>query len=155
MAVEIERKFLVSDPSWKTGNGSLLRQGYLSKTPERTVRVRLADDAAWLTIKGITTGTSRAEFEYRIPCADAAELLKLCDGPLLEKTRYRVEYRGHIWEVDEFHGDNEGLVVAEVELQQENESVELPPWIGDEVTNDVRYFNSNLARQPFRSWPRA
>jgi adenylate cyclase len=152
MALEIERKFLVTDCSWKNAGGALLRQGYLSRDPRRTVRVRLADDAAWLTIKGITTGSTRAEFEYRIPCPEAAELLALCDGPLLEKTRYRVEHRGHSWDIDEFHGENNGLIVAEVELTSETEHVEMPPWIGKEVTDDPRYFNSSLTTKPYCSW---
>lgn len=152
MAIEIERKFLVTDCSWKNGTGSTLRQGYLSRDPQRIVRVRLTDTAAWLTIKGVTTGTTRLEFEYPIPCPDAAEMLALCDGPLLEKTRYRVEHRGHGWDVDEFHGENDGLIVAEVELKSETEHVELPPWIGLEVTNDPRYFNSSLTRTPYRDW---
>ena len=152
MPVEIERKFLVADLSWKNESGSTLRQGYLSRDPVRIVRVRLADNAAWLTIKGISSGSTRAEFEYPIPRIDAAAMLALCDGPLLEKTRYRVEHRGHWWDIDELHGDNEGLIIAEVELQSETEHVELPPWIGREVTSDPRYFNSSLTANPYRGW---
>ena len=153
MPVEIERKFLLADPSWKTGPGCTLRQGYLSRDPQRIVRIRLSDDAAWLTIKGTTSGATRAEFEYHIPPSDAAELLALCERPLLEKTRYRIEYRGHHWDIDEFHGDNAGLIIAEVELKTESEHVELPPWIGAEVTGDPRYYNSNLSKHPYGQWP--
>jgi adenylate cyclase len=152
MATEIERKFLVVGDAWKTGAGVLVRQGYLNRDPQRTVRIRVSGDAAWITVKGITTGATRSEFEYAIPRDDAAALLALCEPPILEKTRHRIQHAGHCWEIDEFHGDNAGLVVAEVELEQENEPLELPPWIGPEVTADPRYFNSNLAAHPYRQW---
>jgi adenylate cyclase len=154
MAEEIERKFLVSNDSWRPGaGGTRFRQGYLSTDPERTVRVRLEGERGVLTIKGLSRGICRAEFEYPIPAAEAAVLLDtLCLQPLIEKTRYRVEHGGHIWEIDEFAGDNAGLVLAEVELSSEDEAVELPLWVGAEVSSDPRYFNANLIRHPFRRW---
>jgi len=152
MAVEIERKFLVSGDAWKIASGSLIRQGYLSRDPERTVRVRVSGDSAWLCVKGLNHGMTRSEFEYSIPRADAAALLAMCAGPLIEKTRHRVDYAGHCWEIDEFHGQNAGLVVAEVELAQPTDMVDFPPWIGAEVTEDARYFNSNLASCPYSLW---
>lgn len=154
MAEEIERKFLVSNDSWRPGaSGTLFRQGYLSTDPERTVRVRLEGERGVLTIKGLSRGISRAEFEYPLPAAEAAVLLDtLCLQPLIEKTRYRVEHAGHLWEIDEFAGDNAGLLLAEVELSSEDEAVELPLWVGAEVSSDPRYFNANLIRHPFRRW---
>ena len=154
MAEEIERKFLVSNDSWRPGaSGTLFRQGYLSTDPERTVRVRLEGERGVLTIKGLSRGIRRAEFEYPLPAAEAAVLLDtLCLQPLIEKTRYRVEHAGHIWEIDEFAGDNTGLVLAEVELTSEDEAVELPLWVGAEVSTDPRYFNANLICHPFRRW---
>ena len=154
MAVEIERKFLVTGDAWRNDSGVLYRQGYLNRDKMRTVRIRIAGDAAFLTIKGKSTGASRAEFEYPVPMDDARALLALCDGPLIEKTRYIVPHAGHRWEVDEFAGDNAGLVVAELELSAESEVFEAPAWLGAEVTHDARYFNSNLASQPFCTWAR-
>lgn len=153
MGIEIERKFLVTGSDWKTETPVRYSQGYLNSQPERTVRVRLAGDAAWLTIKGKTSGASRAEFEYPIPVADAEQMLSLCDPPLIEKHRHIVPFAGKQWEVDEFLAANEGLVVAEIELESESESFEKPPWLGEEVTDDHRYFNSRLAKHPFREWP--
>ncbi|HUG99586.1 MAG TPA: CYTH domain-containing protein [Gammaproteobacteria bacterium] len=154
MGREIERKFLVTGTAWKDGlHGRLFRQGYLSLEKSRTVRVRAAEDAAWLTIKGATAGCTRAEYEYPIPVAEAHELLDtLCIRPLVEKTRYEVRYGGHLWQVDEFHGANAGLVVAEIELGREDEAFERPPWLGAEVSSDPRYFNVNLVNHPFREW---
>jgi adenylate cyclase len=129
-----------------------LSQGYLSRDKQRTVRVRIADQSAFLTVKGQTAGASRAEFEYAIPLADAEQLLALCDGPLVEKFRHVIEYEGLVWEVDEFLGENLGLVVAEVELVHEGQAIIKPSWAGDEVTHDPRYFNSNLASQPYCRW---
>ncbi len=154
MPTEIERKFLVKSDGWRTEKGIHLSQGYLSRDKGRTVRVRIAGETAWLTIKGLTTGISRAEFEYEIPVADAVQLLKLCDGPIVEKTRHIVDYEGTTWEVDDFHGANAGLVVAEVELDAEDEAFETPPWIGEEVSGDVRYANSSLSVRPFCDWPK-
>jgi adenylate cyclase len=150
MSMEIERKFLVRGDAWRTGaDGTRIRQGYLSLARERTVRIRATEKQAWLTIKGVTRGISRVEFEYAIPAADAQHLLdELCLQPLIEKTRYAVRYGGHLWDIDEFHGANQGLIVAEIELGSETEVFERPPWLGDEVSGDPRYFNSSLVRNP-------
>lgn len=154
MGVEIERKFLVRDDGWRPGAaGTPFRQGYLSTDPERTVRVRLEGERGVLTIKGPTRGLVRAEFEYPIPSREAAELLdSLCLRPLIEKTRYRLDYAGTCWEIDEFFGENAGLVLAEVELDRPDQALELPPWVGAEVSHDPRYFNAGLVRRPYRSW---
>ena len=154
MAREIERKFLVASDAWRgAGPGTSIRQGYLSLDPERTVRVRTSGGKAWLTIKGLSRGAARDEFEYEIPVKDAEAMLDgLRVGPVLEKTRTRVPFGGRVWDVDEFRGENAGLVVAEVELDAEDEKVELPPWVGREVTDDPRYYNSNLAMNPWRRW---
>lgn len=155
MGLEIERKFLVADDSWRDDSpGRRIAQGYLSMDPDRTVRVRLSGEEAWLTIKGRGEGIRRAEFEYPLPPEDAALLLDMCLPSVIDKTRYRIEHAGHIWEVDVFHGANDGLVLAEVELESEDECVELPPWIGEEVSEDTRFFNASLARCPFSSFPR-
>lgn len=154
MSVEIERKFLVRDQRWKSlAQGTLLRQGYLSSSRERIVRVRIEGGGAMLTIKGPTVGASRAEWEYPIPLEDAQEFLaNLCERPLIEKYRYRIPFGGLVWEVDEFLGDNAGLVVAEVELENENQAFAKPEWVGEEVTHDSRYFNANLLRHPYSKW---
>ncbi len=154
MAIEIERKFLVQGDEWRQlGQGTVYRQGYVARGNGRTVRVRIAGDRGYLTIKGATSGLSRLEFEYPIPITDAAELLEtLCDRPLIEKTRYRIEYAGLIWEVDEFAGENQGLILAEVELTSEDQAITLPSWIGEDVTHDPRYYNSNLSQNPFSQW---
>lgn len=154
MSVEIERKFLVLDDRWKTlGRGVLLRQGYLSSSPERIVRVRIEGDNAMLTIKGRTIGATRGEWEYPIPLEDAQVFLdSLCERPIIEKYRYRIPYQGLIWEVDEFLSDNAGLVVAEVELEREDQPFAKPEWAGGEVTHDTRYFNANLLRHPYSRW---
>jgi len=154
MGVEIERKFLVRGNHWKTlGQGILLRQGYLSSAPDRIVRVRIEGEAAMLTIKGRNIGATRGEWEYPIPLDDARNFFdSLCEKPVIEKTRYRIPYQGMIWEVDEFLGENAGLVVAEIELQSEQQSFAMPDWVGEEVTHDTRYFNANLLRHPFSKW---
>jgi adenylate cyclase len=154
MAREIEHKYLVKLDAWKPkGAGVLTRQGYLSSVAERVVRVRIAAAKGFLTIKGPTIGVARTEYEYEIPLADAASLLdELCERPLIEKTRFKEELGAHTWEIDQFHGDNEGLVVAEIEVKSEAETFELPPWAGEEVSDDPRYFNSNLVRAPFKTW---
>lgn len=152
MAVEIERKFLVKGQPWLHVPGVVYQQGYLNRDKTRTVRVRIAGEAALLTIKGVNVGATRSEFEYSIPLADAEALLALCDGPLIEKTRYLLDYAGTRWELDVFAGDNAGLVVAEVELASEDQAFARPDWLGDEVTQDARYFNSNLAVQPYCRW---
>ncbi|MDZ7753626.1 MAG: CYTH domain-containing protein [Gammaproteobacteria bacterium] len=153
MSKEIERKFLVIEDSWRTNEGIPYRQGYLSTDRHRTVRVRIAGSDAWLTVKGITRGATRAEYEYPIPVDDAREMLDtLCHQPLVEKTRYRVDFGGLTWEVDEFEGANAGLVVAEVELEREDQPFERPPWLGQEVTHDPKYFNANLVEKPYTRW---
>jgi adenylate cyclase len=154
MGSEIERKFLVSGTAWKqAGPGERIRQGYLALDPACTVRVRAAGERGSLAIKGPTTGITRLEFEYSIPLADAQRLLdELCHQPLIDKTRYALEVGGHRWEVDEFHGANAGLVVAEIELQHEDEEFERPDWLGEEVSHDPRYYNAGLVRKPFASW---
>ncbi len=154
MAKEIERKFLLKSDGWRKGaKGILFRQGYLSTHKERTVRVRVEGDRARLTIKGITEGASRSEYEYDLPLSDANELLdELCEQPIIEKTRYRVAAGEHEFEIDEFHGSNEGLVVAEIELASEQEGFQRPQWLGQEVTEDPRYYNANLVRNPYSSW---
>ena len=155
MGIEIERKFLVVGDDWRQAPAVPYAQGYLNRDKQRTVRVRIAQGAAWLTIKGASVGATRAEFEYPIPVADAEQLLALCDGPLVRKLRRVVVHAGATWEIDEFQGDNAGLVVAEIELASEDAPFEAPPWLGAEVTHDARYFNSNLAAAPFSTWPQA
>jgi CYTH domain-containing protein len=154
MANEIEHKYLVKPGLWKPADaGVAYRQGYLSSVKERVVRVRIAGDQAFLTIKGVTRGLTRREFEYPIPVADADALLtEICEKPLVEKTRYREKVGHHVWEIDVFHGDNDGLVLAEIEVASEAESFELPAWAGAEVSADARYFNSNLGVNPYRNW---
>jgi len=157
MAREIERKFLVDPGAWHPdpARGVRFRQGYLSVDPARIVRIRRAGPGSALTIKGLTTGVERAEFEYAIPAVDADAMLDtLCLRPLLEKTRYREPWGGRTWEIDVFEGENAGLVVAEIELASAADDVQLPPWAGKEVSDDPRYFNSNLAQHPFTRWRR-
>lgn len=152
MALEVERKFLVTGDQWRRAEGVLLRQGYLSTRPERTVRVRVEGAKATLTVKGVNRGAARTEFEYEIPLEDADELLRLCERPLIEKVRRRVEHEGLVWEVDEFLGGNRGLVVAEVELDREDRPLTKPSWVGEEVTRDPRFYNANLVANPFAKW---
>lgn len=154
MGEEIERKFLVSGELWReTAEGTRYRQGFLSTEPERTVRVRVAGPRGSITVKGKNIGARRAEFEYEIPVADAERMLDtLCKRPLIEKVRYVLAVGVHTWEIDVFEGDNAGLVVAEIELRREDEAFERPEWVGDEVTDDPRYFNSNLVANPYRAW---
>jgi adenylate cyclase len=154
VGVEIERKFLLRGDGWRAlGQATLLRQGYLNSHKDRTVRVRIAGDEAFLTIKSRNVGASRGEWEYPIPVAEAAELLDgLCEQPLIEKVRHRIPLGQHVWEVDEFLGVNAGLVVAEIELSSEGEAFDKPDWVGEEVTGDVRYLNSNLIKQPYTTW---
>lgn len=153
MAEEIERKFLVDGSEWRTlGRGEVFRQGYLSTVKERTVRIRVVGEQAWITVKGLTVGATRSEFEYSIPLADAEQMLELCEQPIIEKTRHVVDAGGLRWEIDEFTGANRGLVVAEVELDDPDQSIELPDWIGAEVTDDPRYYNANLIAHPYSVW---
>ena len=154
MAIEIERKFLVNEKPFHLAKKSFrIRQGYIVNAQKQVIRVREKGDDYFLTIKGNTIGISRLEFEYPIPKEDAEELLKhFCKKTLIDKTRHYVEFKGHTWEVDEFHGDNNGLVVAEIELDSEDEKFEIPDWVGAEVTPDERYYNMNLATHPFKDW---
>jgi CYTH domain-containing protein len=154
MGIEIERKFLLAGDGWRgLGRPTVMRQGYLVADAVRTVRVRIEGERAVVTIKGKSTGASRGEWEYDIPVPDAAELLDgLCEQPLVEKTRHRIEHAGHVWEVDEFAGLNAGLVVAEIELASEDEAFDKPDWIGREVTGEKRYYNSSLIRLPYSAW---
>jgi len=154
MGVEIERKYLVAGDTWKSEvlQSFKLKQGYLQTEPERTVRIRTSGDKAFLTIKGKTEGVSRVEFEYEVPMEEALELLKLSANAPIEKTRHIIKADGHVWEIDVFEGVNHGLVLAEVELQSEDEQIVLPSWIGPEVSDDPRYFNSYLSQNPFNEW---
>jgi len=145
----------VTGGAWrKGGKRARLRQGYLCASKERSVRVRLEDGVGTLTVKGPARGPARAEYEYPVPARDAARLLDLCEKPLIEKTRTRVRFGGLTWEIDEFGGDNRGLIVAEVELRRADQKVALPPWVGKEVTRDPRYLNANLFKKPYREWAR-
>lgn len=155
MAIEIERKFLVNKERWNKqnkGNGIFYRQGYILTDPAKTIRVRVGAGKGFLTIKGASVGAARPEYEYEIPVSDALEIMdKFCDADV-SKTRYKINYRGKIWEVDEFSGNNEGLILAEIELEDESETFDLPDWIGEEVTEQEQYYNSNLSVKPFKSW---
>lgn len=153
MGIETERKYLVNGDGWRPlGTPVPYAQGYLQRGTGRTVRVRIAGDEAFLTIKGPVIGISRQEFEYPIPVRDALAMLPLCDGPVIEKKRTKIRLGSHVWEVDEFGGENEGLVIAEVELSDPEEKIDPPAWIGAEVTGDPRYYNSNLTIHPYREW---
>ncbi|NTV84819.1 MAG: CYTH domain-containing protein [Bacteroidales bacterium] len=154
MPKEIERKFLVKSNLYKSlGKRDYLHQGFLSTEKERVVRIRIKGEKAWITIKGISSGATRAEFEYEIPKEDAQYMLEnLCIRPTIEKYRYKINIEGFTWEVDEFLGENEGLVVAEIELEAEDQEFPAPEWIGEEVTGDPRYYNANLVSNPFKNW---
>jgi len=154
MGVEIERKFLPAGNEWKRlAAGTAYRQGYLCADKERTVRVRTVGDQGFITVKGASIGLARLEYEYKIPIDDANALLdRLCQKPLIEKHRYKIDHAGFTWEVDEFSGENDGLVVAEIELESEGQLFDKPDWIGEEVTGDRRYFNANLIRYPYSQW---
>ncbi len=154
MSKEIERKFLVTSDEWRSlAKGTHYRQGYLNSIKERTVRIRTIDDKAFMTIKGPTVGVTRMEFEYEIPHSECVEMLThLAEQPIIEKIRYKIPLNGLVWEIDEFLGVNKGLIVAEVELQCEDQQFEKPTWIGEEVSGDHRYFNSNLVNNPYTTW---
>ena len=154
MAKEIERKFLVVGDDWRRlAEGTMYRQGYLNSVKERTVRIRTVGDRAFLTVKGITIGSTRVEYEYEIPVADCNAMLDgLAEQPIIEKKRYRIPFGGLVWEIDEFFGENLGLIVAEVELTSEDQRFDKPAWIGEEVGHDPRYFNSNLIAHPYSKW---
>lgn len=154
MAKEIERKFLVKNEDFKKqAQGTMYRQGYLNSIKERTVRVRTVGDKAFMTVKGITVGATRAEYEYEIPFNDCNEMLdNLAEKPIIEKKRYKIPQGEFTWEIDEFFGENQGLVVAEIELQSEDQKFDKPDWVGEEVTGDPKYFNSNLIKNPYTKW---
>lgn len=152
MAIEIERKFLVVSDAWRSAPAVYFCQGYLNRSKERTVRIRVAGEQGFLTIKGANKGASRAEFEYEVPLADAKHMLMLCEGPLIEKYRRKISYQAMVWEIDEFLGENTGLVVAEIELESESQPFAKPDWLGEEVTQDARYYNSNLSIHPYSHW---
>lgn len=155
MATEIERKFLVVGEGWRDGarRSERLRQGYIANSGTASVRVRVGEGRAWLNIKAMVVGPARDEFEYEIPLADGETLLaRLAAGDPIDKTRYWVEHGGHEWEIDEFHGANEGLLVAEIELDDVDEAFPRPDWIGGEVTELPRYYNVSLIAHPFREW---
>lgn len=154
MALEIERKFLVTSDSWRhDALGIRYLQGYLNRDTNRIVRVRIIGDKGFLTVKGISRGPVRAEYEYEIPYDDARKMLRdLCERPLIDKERFRIPYENLIWEVDVFTDKNQGLILAEVELDDEDQTVIKPPWIGKEVTEDPKYSNSNLVGSPFSEW---
>jgi adenylate cyclase len=155
MAIEIEHKFLLANNEWRNHiqRSVKYKQGYLSSLATSSIRVRISDNHAWLNIKSATIGTQRHEYEYEIPFTDANELLNtLCKKPLIEKTRHFVADNNKIWEIDEFEGENAGLIVAEIELAEPGESFLKPAWLGAEVTGDLRYYNNNLALLPYSKW---
>lgn len=154
MSKEIEKKFLVANEGWRgLAEGRHYCQGYLSTEEGRTVRVRTIGEKGFITVKGRTTGETRLEFEYEISIKDAREMLQqLCHKPLIEKTRHKIPFDGFTWEVDEFAGENQGLIFAEIELKYEGEIFSKPQWIGQEVTSDLRYYNANLVNTPYRDW---
>ena len=155
MAIEIERKFLIINDSWRSlGLGKVYKQGYIATADKmKTIRVRIIGEEAYLTIKSKTEGISRNEFEYPIPLEDAQIMLDtLCDRPFIDKIRYKINYDNLLWEIDEFQGENQGLIIAEVELENENQIINIPDWVGEEVSHDSRYYNVNLAKHPYQKW---
>ncbi len=154
MGTEIERKFLLKNDAWRSlARGTRYRQGYLNSTKERTVRVRTIENSGYLTIKGPNERATRVEYEYGIPESDATAMLDdLCEKPIIEKDRYKIELGGLVWEVDEFFGENTGLIVVEVELESEDQDFEKPEWIGDEVTGEPKYYNASLVIHPYTKW---
>jgi adenylate cyclase len=155
MAREIERKYRVINENWKSAveAEATLKQGYLTAQPDLAIRVRIDGAQAQLNIKSATSGISRSEYEYAIPRQDAEEILaNLVSGTVIDKTRYKVRCGEHLWDLDVFHGDNQGLVMAEIELEREDEPFEMPGWVGEEVSDDPRYYNANLIRHPYRDW---
>jgi adenylate cyclase len=155
MGVEIERKFLVHHDKWAAlakPKGLVIRQGYMLKDAAKTIRVRIKDEESFITIKGKTKGISRSEYEYGIPLKDGLELLEAFCEAVVEKQRYCISYAGKLWEVDVFEGENQGLIVAEIELADEAETFDLPRWVSTEVTSDARYYNSNLSVNPYKNW---
>lgn len=156
MGKEIERKYLLDHEKWQQVEkpaGELYRQGYLLTDPQKTIRVRATPSRGFITIKGITVGATRSEYEYEIPLSEAGELLDNFAAAVLSKIRYKIAYKDKIWEVDEFLEDNAGLIVAEIELESEEEAFEIPEWIGKEVTGEKKYYNANLTITPYKDWP--
>ena len=156
MGLEIEKKFLLKNEDWKIHctEGIQIKQGYLNSHIERTVRVRLSDGKGKITIKGKTENITRKEFEYQIPYKEALSLIQLCETPIIEKTRFKVKLGNLTWEIDEFGGENVGLIIAEVELKSENQILNIPSWIGQEVSKDSKYYNSSLLTYPYKNWPK-
>ena len=156
MGVEIEKKFLLKNEDWKTQctKGVKIKQGYLNSHTERTVRVRLSDGKGKITIKGKTENITRKEFEYQIPYKEALSLIQLCETPIIEKTRFKIKQENLTWEIDQFGGENIGLIIAEVELESENQILTLPSWVGQEVSQDSKYYNSSLLTYPYKNWPK-
>ena len=155
MGIEIERKFLVDHSKWQQvekPQGNHFRQGYLLDDAKRTIRIRVTDTEGFITIKGTTSGITRKEFEYNIPVAEGIEMLDAFAQSEVDKVRYCITYKGKLWEVDVFNGDNKGLIMAEIELDEENEEFEHPDWLLNEVSDDARYYNSNLSKNPFKNW---
>lgn len=155
MAIEIEHKFLLANNNWRNlvYKKQRYKQGYLSSQQTSSIRIRINDDAAWLNIKSATIGTARLEFEYEIPLSDAESIIEnLCSKPLIDKVRHFVKHDTNIWEIDEFFGENEGLIVAEIELSEITQCFKKPEWIGAEVTHDLRYYNNNLIQFPYKLW---
>lgn len=154
MAIEIERKFRVLNDTFKRyAIPHRIVQGYICSEKDRVVRVRTYDDKAFITIKNATIGFARDEFEYSIPIEDAQKMLDgICQQPIIEKTRYCLTYENHVWEIDEFLGDNKGLIIAEIELEHREETFNIPPFIGEEVTNDSRFYNARLFKEPYKNW---
>lgn len=154
MALEIERKYLLKNEDWRSEVNSEIhiKQGYLNSVKERTVRVRIKGDKGYITVKGKNESATRQEFEYEIPIADVESMLLLCEKPVIEKIRREILMDGKTWEIDEFYGENKGLIVAEIELESEEETYDIPAWLGEEVTHDPRYYNSRLISHPYRLW---
>ncbi len=155
MALEIEHKFLIKNNNWQksVSKSTEYKQGYLTSDKNRSIRIRTSDNTAWLNIKSATIGTHRQEYEYEIPLNEGIEILNnLCEKPLIEKTRHLVHYKQHTWEIDVFSGDNNGLIVAEIELSKIGEYFEKPEWLAEEVTEDLRYYNNSLCKNPYKNW---
>lgn len=155
MNIEIERKFLVNKKIWndlEKPKGKKCRQTYLLSNPDKVVRIRILGDKGFITIKGRQNGLTRAEFEYEIPINDANEMINLFGTNIIEKTRYNIQHKSMVWEVDVFDKLNEGLIIAEIELVHEDESFKIPEWVAEEVSNDIRYYNSNLHKNPYKTW---
>ena len=155
MGIEIERKFIPANNDWRTTKmqTTLYRQGYLNTDKDRTVRIRVAGDKAYLTIKGLVQDAQRLEFEYEIPVTEANIMIdRLCEKPLIEKYRHKIKHAELIWDIDEFLGENSGLIVAEIELEYRDQKIDLPDWIGMEVTGDPAYYNANLIKNPYKNW---